>query len=200
MVFRVDPTGAAEANLSLYLNLRPIPNYLDRWQFPLIEARFKKKPFHFLPSMHHLFHIIKACALCFIYQTLCLKIKPVLTHQRQHYKAICSIIKRLGSLLVCPELPDPTLKHFLSHVEVWLAVMKFTLLSERRYLCTTVWFMWIKRPVKMFGFLRLLWTWWWKWCSVVDFCQIRKRILVFMLQKLFTILSLKLHSVQCSVL
>ena len=29
MVFRVDPTGAAEANLFLCVNLRPILNYLD---------------------------------------------------------------------------------------------------------------------------------------------------------------------------
>lgn len=32
---------------------------------------------------------------CFTYETLCLKIKPVLTHQSLRYKAICSIIERL---------------------------------------------------------------------------------------------------------
>lgn len=39
IAFRVNPTGTAEANLFLYLNLRPILNYLDRSQLPPIEAR-----------------------------------------------------------------------------------------------------------------------------------------------------------------
>lgn len=108
---------------------------------------------------------------CLIYETLCLKIKPVLTHQSWYYKAICSIIKRRPSLSACLKLPARTVKQF---EEVWLTVNttgqndSLLLLSREAAsepqsdvsasTCPMLF------PTRQCGSLLLLWTCCWKRC------------------------------------